>query len=266
MSETPNLALPQMSSNSLQPSVPYNLAMQLLDAVAILIMISNVVLDPPVTTAVDVGKRWLVPTSGATGEWAGHPNEIALCSAPGLWVYIVPHEGWRGKVLADNLYYSYDGAAWSMDAGVSATWGTIGGTLSAQTDLQGELDLKLENGDLAGLASATYVDSSVAARQPLGALAGLNDQVGTTYTPTDADAGKEVRCTNTTAIAFNIDTQANVPVRAQFWCLMSQGSTGVATVTPLAGVTLRAPNGAATTAQYDARGVQRISGDEWRVW
>jgi hypothetical protein len=38
------------------------------------------------------------------------------------------------------------------------------------------------------------------------------------------------------------------------------------TATALSGVTLRAPNGAATTAQYDARGIEYLGSNEWRVW
>lgn len=101
---------------------------------------------------------------------------------------------------------------------------------------------------------------------PVGQLAGLNDQTGASYTVAASDSGKDIRCTYATAFTLNIDTQANVPVAANFWALMSQGGAGIATVTAMAGVTLRKPNGAATLAIYDARGIERITGDEWRVW
>jgi hypothetical protein len=262
---TPNLDLPQMPQNSLQPSVPFNQAMQMLDAINPLIVLSNTVSVPPTTTDADAGKRWIVgPT--ATGEWAGHEDDIALCTGEALWLYLTPRTGWRGKVLSDGLYYSFTGSAWSADPGVSAAWGSLTGALEDQVDLKAALDGKADDSDLAPLAATTYVDASVATRQPLGALSGLNDQTGTAYTVAASDAGKEVRCTNAAAVAFNIDTQANVPVDDGFWCLVSQGGAGAVTVTALAGVTLRAPNGADTSTQYDARGVQRITGDTWRVW
>lgn len=99
----------------------------------------------------------------------------------------------------------------------------------------------------------------------VGHLNGIDDQAGTAYTVAPADAGKDVRCTNAAAIALNLDTEVNSGITAGFWCLFSQGGAGVVTATALAGVTLRAPNGAATTAQFDARGLEYLGGDVWRV-
>lgn len=99
-----------------------------------------------------------------------------------------------------------------------------------------------------------------------GRLAGLNTQTGASYTVMDADAGYDIQCINANPFTLNIDTQVNQPVRPNFWALVSQDGAGTVTITALPGVTLRAPNGATTTAQYDARGIERVSGDEWRVW
>lgn len=100
----------------------------------------------------------------------------------------------------------------------------------------------------------------------VGYLNGINEQAGTAYTVATSDAGKQVRCTNAAAVALNLDTEANSGITAGFWCLFSQGGGGAVTATALAGVTLRAPNGAVTSAQYDARGLEYLGSDEWRVW
>jgi hypothetical protein len=51
----------------------------------------------------------------------------------------------NGMVVYDstlNLFYKYENGAWSSFAGGSASWGSIGGTLSSQTDLQSALNAK----------------------------------------------------------------------------------------------------------------------------
>lgn len=152
---------------------------------------------------------------------------------------------------------------------LAAKIGTLLSSLFASTAQGAKADSALQ-----GIQAGTNitVDTTVSdtpivnAVFPVGVLSGLNDQTGTTYTLSAADAGKEVRCTNSLAITVNIDTQANVPTPELMWSLLSQGGFGKVTIVALSGVQLRTPNGASTAAQYDARGIQRISGDEWRVW
>ena len=45
-----------------------------------------------------------------------------------------------------------------------------------------------------------------------------------------------------------------------------KGGAGTVTIAALAGVTLRTPNGSSTSAQYDARGIEYLGSNEWRVW
>lgn len=100
----------------------------------------------------------------------------------------------------------------------------------------------------------------------VGELNGINDQTGTSYTLALTDKGKDVRCTNAAAVTLTIPPNSSVAFPVNSWLLFSQGGAGAVTATAGAGVTLRAPNGAATTAQYDARGLEKIGADEWRVW
>lgn len=86
---TPNVNLPDMPSDSFQPSVPFNEAMQTIDALLPLAVQSMALTAPPATVAGDAGKRW-IPATGATGAWSGHVGDVALCTGADLWVFIEP--------------------------------------------------------------------------------------------------------------------------------------------------------------------------------
>lgn len=103
MSTTPNLGLELVPSNSLQPSVPVNADMQLLDAVTQLVFQSMSVAAPPTTVAGDAGKCWLIPTA-ATGAWVGQTGNIALCTGADLWRFITPKVGWTATDLATDTF------------------------------------------------------------------------------------------------------------------------------------------------------------------
>ena len=111
-------------------------------------------------------------------------------------------------------------------------------------------------------SNPVYIDASAGSS---GQLAGINDQTGTTYTLVLSDAGKDVRCTNSSGVNITIPPNSSVTFPIGAWLLFSQGGTGVVTAVAGSGVTLRAANGAATTAQYDIRGLEKIGTDEWRV-
>jgi hypothetical protein len=96
------------------------------------------------------------------------------------------------------------------------------------------------------------------------AFVGVNDQT-VAYTLVLADAGKDVRVTSATAVNVTIPPNSSVAF-ANAMLMVSQGGAGVVTVVAGAGVTLRAPNGASTSAIYDARGLEQIGTNEWRVW
>lgn len=110
---TPNLGLQTVPANSLQPSVPINDALQLLDALVQLAIEDKDLSAPPTTVAADAGKRWIVGAS-ATGAWAGHDDEIALCTGAGLWRFIPPREGLRAWVIDELEDYRYTSGTWSI--------------------------------------------------------------------------------------------------------------------------------------------------------
>jgi hypothetical protein len=118
-------------------------------------------------------------------------------------------------------------------------------------------------------ATANYdvaMDAGAAQLKPAGGLLPVNDQTGTTYTLGLGDIGKDVRCTNAAAIALTVPANATTAFPIGTLIVFSQGGAGAVTATAASGVTLRTPYQAATTVQYDARVLEKIATDEWRVW
>lgn len=112
MSTTPNLELELVPQNSMEPWVALNDALQLLDALVQLAVESRTLTVPPTTVAGDIGKRWIIGTS-ATGAWASHDGEIALCTGADLWRFIEPREGFEGWDIGASERIRYESGAWS---------------------------------------------------------------------------------------------------------------------------------------------------------
>jgi len=113
-----------MPQNTLQPSVPFNRDMQVIAALLVLVVEDMSLTAPPSTLEGDVGRVWIVGTS-ATGAWAGEDNNLALCTAPGLWLFLEPPVQTRGRILNDggtplNVYYRWSGSAWVDDTAAGA--------------------------------------------------------------------------------------------------------------------------------------------------
>ena len=106
-----------------QKHVTHNEAIELLDLVVQLSVISNSVMNPPAASA--EGARYIVP-AGATGDFAGHENELAAFSG-GAWVFIEPGTGWAAWVESLNGMQVYSGSAWGGLASVAGL-GTDPGT------------------------------------------------------------------------------------------------------------------------------------------
>lgn len=133
------------------------------------------------------------------------------------------------------------GYVWSSSAATVA-WGGITGTLASQTDI------------VAALLTAQSQ------------LVGINDQTGTSYTLVLTDAGKDVRCNNASAITLTVPPNSSVEFAVGTLIAFSQKGAGAVTATAGSGVTVNAANGAATTAQYDCRVLEKTDTNTWRVW
>ncbi len=125
---TPNMGLELWPSGALQPEVPVNATFQKLDA---LVRPGGVVQDvgtttPPSVVSGDIGKSWVVGV-GATGDWAGHDDDIALLVAVDLWAFITPNDMWRVGNIADETDYVFSGSSgWTAVTGGSGSGDVVG--------------------------------------------------------------------------------------------------------------------------------------------
>lgn len=121
-----------------------------------------------------------------------------------------------------------------------------------------------------GVAFATMVNpptTSVVITNPdgtttLSSLA-FNEQIGTTYTLSAADAGKTVRCTNASDITLMIPDNVTVPFPLLTTIEIAQGGAGKITIGG-AGVTIECPAASKrTTAQYAGACLKKRGTNTW---
>lgn len=105
---TPILDLDEWESAQAQPEVVMNEALRWLECFASLTVASQSVTDPP--SGAD-GDRYIVAPS-ATGEWAGHDDEIAL-HIGGAWAFRVAPEGALAFVIDDAAAFRYLAGVWT---------------------------------------------------------------------------------------------------------------------------------------------------------
>lgn len=106
---TPNLNLSEWAAAQDQPHVTVNDALNILDAVVQLSVISDGLNTPP--PAPSEGDRYIV-AAAATGAWAGWETSIALYSG-GMWVKITPATGWIAWVSNQSAHFIYN-SVWSV--------------------------------------------------------------------------------------------------------------------------------------------------------
>jgi hypothetical protein len=68
-----------------------------------------------VKKGVSIGARYIV-ASGASGDWAGHTDDIAYYSDEVAWVFLTPNEGFCCRVEDEDIDYVYTGTAWVSKA------------------------------------------------------------------------------------------------------------------------------------------------------
>ncbi len=108
MTETPNLALPQIVAAQAMKHVTHNEALAILDAVTQISVLSRTVAAPPAAPA--DGARYLVPAN-ATGGFAGRTGQMAQFDA-GNWRYLQPKSGWIAYVASESTALVWNGTAW----------------------------------------------------------------------------------------------------------------------------------------------------------
>lgn len=244
---TPNLNLPTTPAGATNISIAYNDAMKIIDAVNPLIVIDITVAAPPTTVSGDAGKRWIVAGS-ATGTWAGHENEIALCTDADVWFFIPPIVGWRLYNLADGIYYRWNGTTWVDDtaAGAIGEAPSDGKMYGRQSEAWAEIlanmvgaasstDNALARFD--GTGGKTVQDSGVIVsddNELSGFRGKITRQTGTSYTLLASDAGGIVELENASLITLTLPND----LPKGFCCTVVQIGAGQVSFSAASGGTL----------------------------
>ncbi len=117
MDETSNLKLPYIVAAQAQKHVTHNEALRALDAVVQLMVLDKDLAAPPGSPA--EAARYIV-AAAPTGAWTGQAGKIAAFQ-DGAWAFYAPLEGWLAWVADENAVYAFDGAAWGVLSGGSAS-------------------------------------------------------------------------------------------------------------------------------------------------
>lgn len=97
-------------------------------------------------------------------------------------------------------------------------------------------------------------------------IAGVNNQVGTTYTLVLSDAGKIVRCANVAAVTVTVPPNSDVAIPVNTTLTIEQSDVGVVTAAEGVGVTLNAlDSGLSTMGQYAVITLIKVDTDVWTV-
>lgn len=154
---TANLELPYLTTNILDPSLPVNECLMILDALVPHAVVDKDLNTPPTTTDADAGKVWIVGPS-PTGRWdaLALPNDLAVWRGVNSEHYITPKEGWIFYVIDEDAEYLFDGSDWVLFSGGGG--GAARDTVSALAT-SGSVGVDFDLGDYFTLALAGNVST-----------------------------------------------------------------------------------------------------------
>ncbi len=119
-----------------------------------------------------------------------------------------------------------------------------------------------QNSEITALQTA--ITANITSNTTVG-LAQINNQTGTSYTLQLTDIAADIICTNSGPISVIIPTHATIPLDVGTLLTVSQGGTGIVTVSGQVGVSVVGANGFITGAMYDSLALEQIALDVWRV-
>ena len=105
---TAHLALPFIMAAQAQKHVTHNEALRLLDGIVQLAVLDRDLTTPPASPA--EGARY-IPTTSATGAWAGWEDAVAYW-IDGAWMRILPAPGWLAWIEAEAQLVVWTGSIW----------------------------------------------------------------------------------------------------------------------------------------------------------
>jgi len=181
MTTTPNLALPYLAAAQAQKHVTVNEALDHLDGLVHLSVISSTLTAPPGAPA--EGDRYIVAAS-ATGAWAGWDGSVAHYSG-GAWLRVIPQTGW---------------IAWDQNVGGIKTYDNTTGWLA----------LSINNGPVTYNPFAKRVDIPLASVFPTikstpGAVGAITDDPVNGLTLASTSGTEIARFIRTKALPANWD-------------------------------------------------------------
>jgi hypothetical protein len=106
--QSPRLSLPFILPAQAQKHVTHNEAIELLDLIVQLTLLSVSQATPP--AAPQEGQAWAVP-AGATDDWAGQESMIATWRGGG-WLFVAPQDGWVAWVTDAAAIHVREGGVW----------------------------------------------------------------------------------------------------------------------------------------------------------
>ena len=112
MTTSPNLSLTYLAASQAQKEVTHNDALNDLDSLAQLCVISRVLATPPASPA--DGDTYIVAAS-PTGAWSGHAGKVAIYFSG--WKFKTPKIGWLAFARNENKFVVYNGTAWALLGG-----------------------------------------------------------------------------------------------------------------------------------------------------
>lgn len=128
---SPFLDLPYIQPAQAQKHVTHNEAIEVLDAVVQLSVLSRTTPQPPDPATVP-GARYIVPQD-ALGDWAAQPaGTLAIAQTAG-WMYLAPRTGWLAHVQDTGALVVYGATGWgtprvdlqnAAGLGIGASWDT----------------------------------------------------------------------------------------------------------------------------------------------
>lgn len=167
---------------------------------------SQTTATPP--TSPEIGQVWLIPATGATGEWAGQGNKIALWRNP--WEFFTPEEGSRVWVRDEKVEMLWNGIRWvDSTAGLTQILDAVeGAQLSAQ-----QADA---SADAAAVDAASALSSKTAAQTAANTATTKASEAATSATTATAGANTattkalqaSTSATNAAASATTASTKA----------------------------------------------------------
>lgn len=185
-----------------------NANLRALDLAAMPRVLSRTLAAPPGSPA--AGDAYIIAAS-PTGAWASRAGQFARWSGA-AWEFLVPKRGWEAWDDGAQERVRYTGSAWALPALPAHAH-----AIADVTGLQAALDAKAA------------------------AVVTINNQSGTAYTLSLADAGACVRMTGSSASTVTVPTAAAAAFPVGASIAIRRAGAGAVSITGASGVTVNAP-------------------------